>query len=65
MGFSQMGQQVSLGKAIVQYSTSDEANTALQKLHFESELGDFLSIDFYKTREGRMEHDAQNSEFAK
>ena len=64
-GFNGVGQQVSLGKATVSYSSADEASVALKKLHFESELGDLLSIDFYKTRELRMEQDAQNSEFAK
>lgn len=65
MGFNQMGQEVSLGKATVTYATSDEAGTAMQKLYFESALGDYIQIDFYKSREARIEHDAKNSEFSR
>ena len=65
MGFNQTGQQISLGKATVAYSTSDEASTAMQKLYFESALGDYIQIDFFQSREARIAHDAQNSDFSK
>ena len=41
-GFNQTGQQVSLGKATVAYSTADEASNAMQKLYFENLLGDYI-----------------------
>jgi len=65
MGFNQAGQQVSLGKATVAYTTTDEASTAMQKLYFESALGDYIQIDFYQSREARIAHDAINSDFSK
>lgn len=57
-GSNQSGQQVSLGKATVAYSTPEEASTAMKKLYFESQLGDYIQIDFYKSRELRLEQDA-------
>lgn len=63
--FNHAGQQVSLGKAQVTYSTTDEASTAMQKLYFESALGDYIQVDFYKSRELRLEQDAQNSDFSR
>ena len=50
MGTNHMGQPISLGKAQVAYTTTDEANVAMNKLHFESTLGDYIEIDFYKSR---------------
>ena len=50
MGTNAMGQPISLGKAMVTYSTTDEANVAMNKLFFESALGDYIEIDFYKSR---------------
>jgi len=50
MGTNQQGHPISLGKAQVTYSTNDEANLALNKLHFESALGDYIEIDFFKSR---------------
>lgn len=44
------------------YSNREEAGVALQKLYFEKELGDALDIDFYKSKEGRMqEYDIKNN----
>ena len=65
LGFNQQGQQVSLGKATVVYATNDEASLAMQKLYFESALGDYIQVDFYKSRELRLEQDAQNSDFSR
>jgi RNA recognition motif-containing protein len=65
MGCNKMGQSISLGKATVAYSTADEASTAMQKLYFESSLGDYISVDFYKSREARLEQDAQSSDFTR
>jgi len=50
MGTNQQGIPISLGKATVTYSTSDEASLAMNKLHFERVLGDYIEIDFYKSR---------------
>lgn len=52
---------MSLGKATVAYSKSDEAATAMQKLYFVSALGDYVQVDFYKSREGRLDQVATNS----
>ena len=65
MGFNGTNQHVSLGKATVSYATSDEASEAMKKLYFESSLGDYIQIDFFKSRELRMEQDAQNSDFSR
>ena len=64
-GFNQGGQQISLGKATVAFTTTDEASLAMQKLYFESALGDYIQIDFFQSREARIAHDAQNSDFSK
>ena len=53
-----------LGETVA-YATSDEASTAMQKLYFESALGDYLEIDFFKSREARIEQDAINSDFSR
>lgn len=37
----------------------------MQKLYFESTLGDYIQIDFYQSREARIAHDAINSDFSK
>lgn len=50
MGTNQQGIPISLGKAQVAYTTNDEANVAMNKLYFESALGDYIEIDFYKSR---------------
>jgi len=65
MGCNKMGQTISLGKATVSYATSDEASTAMQKLYFESSLGDYIQVDFFKSREARLEQDAQKSDFTR
>ena len=56
---------MSLGKATVQYQTSEMASTAMQKLYFESDLGDFIQVDFFKSKELRIEQDAVNSDFSR
>lgn len=47
-------QVVSRGIAIVQYQTKDQAAEAMQRLPFERKLGNWLDIDFYKSKESRM-----------
>jgi len=37
----------------------------MQKLYFESTLGDYIQIDFYQSRESRIANDAMNSDFSK
>jgi len=37
----------------------------MQKLYFESSLGDYIQVDFYQSREARIAHDAINSDFSK
>ena len=54
-----------MGKAQVQYSTTDEAALAMKKLYFEDTLGDYIEVDFYKNRELRMEQETQNSDLTK
>lgn len=56
---------ISLGKAQVMYSTTDEASTAMNKLHFENALGDYIEIDFFKSRALRQQQEAQNSDFTR
>jgi hypothetical protein len=49
---------ISKGAAEVFYVKKEDAGVAIQKLYFESELGDNLTIDFYKLKEARIsEHD--------
>ena len=54
MGSDRSGQVISLGKAVVGYSTKDEAAEAQKKLYFEDRLGDMIQIDFYKNKQLRM-----------
>jgi hypothetical protein len=56
------GKDVSRGIAQVVYSTKEEAALALQKLYYEHTLGDNVNVDFYKTKEGRLqEYDQKNN----
>jgi hypothetical protein len=49
---------ISKGAAEVFYLKKEDAGVAIQKLYFESELGENISIDFYKLKEARIsEHD--------
>jgi len=48
-------QIVSRGIGIVQYATKLEASEAMHHLPFVSDLGDFLDIDFYQSKESRMQ----------
>lgn len=61
MGFNKANKHVSLGKATVSFASSDEASEAMKKLYFESALGDYVQVDFYKSREGRLDQVATNS----
>ena len=45
----------SRGIAIVQYSKKSEASEALKKLPFETQLGDLLDVDFFMSKESRMQ----------
>lgn len=45
----------SRGIAIVQYSEKSEASEALKKLPFETQLGDLLDVDFFMSKESRMQ----------
>ena len=64
-GTNGTGQKISLGKAIVTYENADQAGVAMQKLYFESSLGDYIQVDFYKSRELRLEQNAFNSDFTR
>ena len=44
----------SRGIGIVQYKAKEQAAEALRKLPFETDLGDFLQVDFYESKESRM-----------
>jgi len=48
------GKVESRGIGIVQYQTKDHAAAALRKLPFATDLGDFLQVDFYESKESRM-----------
>jgi len=49
---------ISKGTAEVFYVKKEDAGIAIQKLYFETELGDNLTVDFYKLKEVRInEHD--------
>ena len=51
------GQKISKGIAIVQYSSVEDAGSALKNLIFEDKLGDpsKLQIEFYESRESRLQ----------
>lgn len=49
------GRVASRGIAIVQYASKEDASEALQKLPFETSLGNFIEIDFYQSKESRMQ----------
>eukprot|EP00347_Sterkiella_histriomuscorum_P023838 403333212 len=56
------GIKYSRGIAEVVFSSKNEASNAIQKLYFESELGDNINVDFYKLKEGRIqEYDQRNN----
>ena len=46
---------LSRGIAIVQYATKEEAAVALKKMPFEIAVGNMLEIDFYQSKESRMQ----------
>jgi len=56
------GEQVSTGQATVTFSSKSEAAQALQKLPFETELGDNVQPDIYQMPQGRMkEYEMKNN----
>ena len=56
------GKAVSRGLAIVQYATKEDAALAMKKLIFETSLGSMLEIDFYQSKESRLqEMEEQNN----
>jgi hypothetical protein len=46
---------MSKGKAQVFYMKKEDACLAIQKLYFEHELGDNLSVEFFKLKEARIQ----------
>jgi len=54
MGTNTAGVNFSRGTAVVNYATRDEAAEAMKRLYFEDELGQFIQVDFYKSKENRM-----------
>lgn len=46
---------LSRGIAIVQYATKEEAAEAIKKMPFEVAIGNMLEIDFYQSKESRMQ----------
>jgi len=49
------GKVVSRGLAIVQYQEKDAAAQALRKLPFDTCLGSMIDVDFYQSKESRMQ----------
>ena len=45
----------SRGIAIVQYQDKASAAEALKKLPYDSSLGELLDVDFYQSKESRMQ----------
>jgi hypothetical protein len=55
---------LSRGSAQVFYQKKEDAGVAMQKLYYERELGDNLSVDFFKLKEARInEYDKQHDPF--
>ena len=61
-GMDHTGQLTSQGKAIITYANTDDAAKAMQKLYYEDELGQYVNVDFYKSRELRMQQSVESSE---
>jgi hypothetical protein len=49
------GEVKSRGIAIVQYQEKSSAAEALKKLPFDTALGELLDVDFYQSKESRMQ----------
>ena len=49
------GKAQSRGIAIVQFAERSQASEALKKLPFETSLGELVDIDFYQSKESRMQ----------
>lgn len=47
---------------MVTYASTDDAANAMKKLYFEDELGQNINVDFYKSRELRMQQNVESSE---
>ena len=45
----------SRGIAIVQFTEKAQASEAMKKLPFESSLGELIDVDFYQSKESRMQ----------
>lgn len=54
------GQVVSRCIAVVQYAEKTDAAEALRKLPFETNLGELLDVDFYQSKESRMQELEKN-----
>lgn len=55
---------MSKGSAQVFYTSKEHAGEAIQKLYFEKELGNDISVDFFKLKEARIkEIDKGNDDF--
>lgn len=55
---------MSKGSAQVFYTSKEHAGEAIQKLYFEKELGNALSVEFFKLKEARIkEFDKDNDLF--
>ena len=48
-------QVISRGIAIVQYADKISASEALKRLPYETSLGEFVEVDFYESKESRMQ----------
>jgi len=46
---------ISRGIAIVQYAAKEEAAEAIKRMPFEVSIGNMLEIDFYQSKESRMQ----------
>ena len=44
---------------MVTYASTDDAANAMKKLYFEDELGQNIAVDFYKSRELRMQQNVE------
>jgi hypothetical protein len=48
------GTIISKGAAQVFYVKKEDAGNACQKLYYEAELGDDISVEFFRTKEARI-----------
>ena len=50
--------------AIVQYAQKSQASEALKKLPFETSLGEYLDVDFYQSKESRLQEFEEKQGYA-